>query len=748
MINGAKAVMFSGKVGERRMELTRKAVSGVMLTLLFIGMLTLAFDIQPVRATGTIYIRADGTVDPPTAPISSVDNVTYTFTGNIYEPIVVERDNIIVDGNGYTLQGAEADSGFSLVADNVTIRKTSVQKFRFGIAISSGCTIINNVITYNVKWGIYLGGSNNKIISNRIASTGLNLGGYDIVGIYLGYGSDNNTIADNHIEKNGWTGSGILLYHSSDNTITGNNITNHDYAGIYLDQSSGNIFYHNNFVNNYYQVYSYMSSNTWDKGYPSGGNYWSDYTGIDEKSGPNQDQPGSDGIGDTPYTIVAYDRYPLMNPWPSGPGLHELEVTLEAPTLLPIGSSTLLEATVRNNGFYNETNVSLFLFINSTMVNSTTISLLKVGASYTISYLWAPTIEGIWNVTAYAPPVPEETFIVNNLATSLVSVFEPVYTLTITVTAGGTTNPAPGSYLYGAGTTVPVTAIANTYYSFDHWELDGSNVGSANPYSFLMDNNHTLHGVFVPITYTLTITATAGGTTNPSPGVYAYAGGSDVQVTAIPDSDYVLDHWELDGANVGANNPINVTMDTDHALHAVFVSVLIHDVAVTDVTPSKTVVGQGYSLNINVTVVNQGDFTESFNVTVFYNATAITLPNGKNHTTITLTSGNSTTITITWNTTGIAKGNYTISAYAEPVPDETDTTDNIAFADKEVCVAIPGDVDGDKEVTILDVVKITGIYASKLGDPQFNPNSDIDNDGVITILDVVICTSHYGQKDP
>jgi hypothetical protein len=65
-----------------------------------------------------------------------------------------------------------------------------------------------------------------------------------------------------------------------------------------------------------------------------------------------------------------------------------------------------------------------------------------------------------------------------------------------------------------------------------------------------------------------------------------------------------------------------------------------------------------------------------------------------------------------------------------------------------VTVQIPGDVDGDFDVDILDVVKITSIYAAKLGDQQFNPDSDLDNDGVITILDVVKCTCHYAQVDP
>jgi len=67
------------------------------------------------------------------------------------------------------------------------------------------------------------------------------------------------------------------------------------------------------------QVCGLILTNVWNDGYPSGGNYWSDYTGVDEKSGPNQDQPGSDGIGDTPYFIDGYnqDRYPLM--YPRGP---------------------------------------------------------------------------------------------------------------------------------------------------------------------------------------------------------------------------------------------------------------------------------------------------------------------------------------------------------------------------------------------------------------------------------------------
>ncbi|HXX87168.1 MAG TPA: NosD domain-containing protein, partial [Candidatus Acidoferrum sp.] len=110
--------------------------------------------------------------------------------------------------------------------------------------------------------------------------------------------------------------NGIILGSSSNNTVSSNTASANIY-GVWLDSSSNNTLYHNNFMNNTYQVGSVNSTNTWDDGYPSGGNYWSDYTGVDKYSGPNQNYLGSDGIGDTPYVIDANntDHYPLMKPY-------------------------------------------------------------------------------------------------------------------------------------------------------------------------------------------------------------------------------------------------------------------------------------------------------------------------------------------------------------------------------------------------------------------------------------------------
>jgi hypothetical protein len=78
-----------------------------------------------------------------------------------------------------------------------------------------------------------------------------------------------------------------------------------------------------------------------------------------------------------------------------------------------------------------------------------------------------------------------------------------MYTLTIIVTEGGTTDPPPGTYPYLSDSAVQVNAVPNENYVFAHWELDGLNVGSANPYTVVMNRNQTLKAVFsiMPATF-------------------------------------------------------------------------------------------------------------------------------------------------------------------------------------------------------------------------------------------------------
>jgi parallel beta-helix repeat protein len=95
--------------------------------------------------------------------------------------------------------------------------------------------------------------------------------------------------------------------------LSGNNITANSIDGVCLFSSSNNMFFHNNFINNTQQVSSDGSPNTWDNGYPSGGNYWSDY----RTAYPNATEVDSSGIWNTSYVIDSnnIDRYPLMGPF-------------------------------------------------------------------------------------------------------------------------------------------------------------------------------------------------------------------------------------------------------------------------------------------------------------------------------------------------------------------------------------------------------------------------------------------------
>jgi len=223
-------------------------------------------------------------------------------------------------------------------SDNCTIKDNIASNnlgegHGYGIYVSNSrnCLIENNTAScngcyyrYGIGYGVYLHSSSNITLTDNNVSSNL-------CAIYL-FDSNNNTIIDNTIQKNNVS---ICLTISSNNTITGNIATNSVYGvclsccdpygvhygsssnnnsiisndisnslyGIYVFKSDNNKIYHNNFINNTVQGYDDTGTNSWDNGYPSGGNYWSDYTGEDYYSGPNQDILGSDGIGDTPYNI-------------------------------------------------------------------------------------------------------------------------------------------------------------------------------------------------------------------------------------------------------------------------------------------------------------------------------------------------------------------------------------------------------------------------------------------------------------
>jgi parallel beta-helix repeat protein len=263
----------------------------LLVLLLLVSVILISFSqIGVAQAEGTIYIRADGSVEG-TDKIQRDGNV-YTFTGDIYGPIVVEKDDVVVDGAGYILQGNGSGYGIHLIHRSyVTVRKMEIKEFDTGIRVYEGSnnTIRENVIAHN-ECGIDLYYSENNIISGNI-------------------------ITENNDGVSVW-GSGTYAGNvdSGFNDITWNNITNNN-KGIYFERSGINTVHHNNFVNNIKDWWDYgctpwkfqlpLSENIWDDG--NEGNYWDTYDGTDNNS---------DGIGDEPHVLYEnnQDNHPLMEP--------------------------------------------------------------------------------------------------------------------------------------------------------------------------------------------------------------------------------------------------------------------------------------------------------------------------------------------------------------------------------------------------------------------------------------------------
>jgi parallel beta-helix repeat protein len=396
------------KIGGREALRTHHAT---FLACLLLAVVVLHPNVHPVFSSSTIYIRADGSIDPLSAPISTTNNITYTLTNNIYDEIVVEKNDIVINGASHTVEGSGTGNGFTLYSvTNVTLTNINIKNFEYGVYLESS--------------------SYNSINRNNIS-------GNDYDGIEVYFSSDYNNITENRIEANGWYGVGILYSHN--NTISANDIANNDDGidaydasgteisknritssgefGIGLYSSSENAIFLNNFVNNTQHVYSEYSTNRWDEGYPSGGNYWSNYSGVDSKCGPNQDHPGADGIGDAPYTLDSNntDRYPLIDAWtpPSG---HDVAVisAVSYKTVIGQGFSGNITVYSANRGEYAETfNITIYA---DTIPFASKAVHLESGFTTNITLSWNTTgfAKGNYTMIACAESVLGETNISNN----------------------------------------------------------------------------------------------------------------------------------------------------------------------------------------------------------------------------------------------------------------------------------------------------------------------------------------------
>ena len=248
--------------------ISKKSLTGIGIVLFLCSSMVILTFAQNNDSpySGIVFIKSDGTIEPSTAPIERNDNV-YTLTNSIIGNVTIQIDGIIFNGAGYTIQGIE-------ILDKVTI----------GVDVSFKNNVsITNLVVTNLVNGIRL-----------LNSTNCNL-----------YG---NVIIDNI--------DGLRLDNSTNNIVWGNNVTRNHHG---IHPFSSNTFYLNNFIGNneHVRFESTEFPNIWNSDYPTGGNYWGNYTGIDQKQGVNQNEEGADNIGDTPHTITSLnsDRYPQIAPY-------------------------------------------------------------------------------------------------------------------------------------------------------------------------------------------------------------------------------------------------------------------------------------------------------------------------------------------------------------------------------------------------------------------------------------------------
>jgi len=319
-------------VRKRREELVKKAVFGITLTLLLIGLLTLAFPfgIQPVKAESRIWtVDDDGPADFPTIQgainAASSGDTIFVKAGTYFEHLTVDkkvsiigenRTSTIVDG---IVGGNKSGRVFYVSANSVVIKEFTIKNGDKGvyfyrsnssavmqsnvienveavlIRYSRNSTVYGNIIANNIQRGILVTNSRDFSVNNN------SVYGNGWYGIHAN-DSINGLIVQNNAYENGFDGIGI--HDGCRNvTIVGNYVKDNSPLGIWVEAAYDNFIYHNNFIDNNKQVGLANSANHWDNGVE--GNYWSNYTGFDNNH---------DGVGDTPHVLDGsnQDNCPLM----------------------------------------------------------------------------------------------------------------------------------------------------------------------------------------------------------------------------------------------------------------------------------------------------------------------------------------------------------------------------------------------------------------------------------------------------
>ena len=499
------------------------------------------------------------------------------------------------------------------------------------------------------------------------------------------------------------------------------------------------------------------------------------------------------GVSDGSGEIIAEDATNLnyINSIVFTPPIreHELVVTLEAPKHLEPGESKLLNATVMNLGLNNESDVELQLLINDIVVDSTIIPELSVGQLCTLGYTWTPVAEGIFNVTAYAPPVASEEFTENNVAMRLIEVRETMgYVLwdqthgtdyigyysiwtTILIDRGyvvDTLSSGPITPAVLEGYDVFVISQAYTTYTPDELSAIQTFVMGGGGLLVIGDDNPW---IYTDLTGFAGITWTSGGTSGPTADitphpvtqgvtmVYLAAPVSQIYVSS-PAIDIIRDqsgNIMLAVSEMGSGRVLGIA-DEDSIMDGSINSmdnlqlainmvdwlagqaVGVADVAVVDVAVWPNTVYGGWVVDANVTVANLGNVSEAFTVSLYYDSNLISA-----QPVYSLQPNATLILSFSWDTAFVTAGqNYTINAGASIVQGEINTGNNVLI-DGSVEVRILGDTTNDGKVNILDAIRASAAFGSTPSDPRWNRFCDLNQDNLIDILDFILIGNNFGR---
>ncbi|MFW9856219.1 MAG: S8 family serine peptidase [Candidatus Thorarchaeota archaeon] len=387
----------------------------------------------------------------------------------------------------------------------------------------------------------------------------------------------------------------------------------------------------------------------------------------------------------------------LYNPTPA----HELGTVLTTPSLLPNGTSMLINFSVINRGINDEFNVELQLWINKTQVVNQIYPTLASGASETLNYLWTPSKIGIYNVTAYAAPVTNENLVLNNYVEELVTVkvlvnyqmFEIHYKWFDAYTNGYNLNLTgddvseavniPFTFFYYDANFTTIYISSNGWLSFvdsTPWDnINPSFPNSAYPYVIapFWEDLEAKNNTYVWNTSTFLVIEYHN---------YTYLGGTEVgtfEVVLFANGTIYFQFQSINldsGATVGLNYGYEPTYYTTYptALTGVFELALLftggtyerHDLNATVEAPSAIIYNETMVIQINVTVINVGSYNETDVELQLWIEDNMVL----NQVFPSLLVQTEQSITYTW--TPSVRGTYNITVYVIPVTNESFTKNN------------------------------------------------------------------------